>query len=97
MDTGQIAAKRNLNFDKGARRGLNSSEVKDMSSPGKAGTSSEYSLRSKEMRMQVLDSSVRTVSIKIEGPGTKDKKPKHQMSESHQEEEEENTTPFSVP
>ena len=68
-----------------------------MSSPGKAGTSSEYSLRSKEMRMQVLDSSVRTVSIKIEGPGTKEKQPKHQMSESHQEKEEENTTPFSVP
>jgi hypothetical protein len=97
MDTGQIAAKRNLNFDKGAGRGLNYSEVKDMSSPGKAGTSSEYSLRSKEKRMQVLDSSVRTVSINIEGPATKEKKHQQLTSETHQHEEEENTTPFSVP
>ena len=61
MDTGQIAAKRNLNFDKGAGHGLNNSEVKDMSSPGKNGTSSEYSRHSKEKRVQILDSSVRTV------------------------------------
>ncbi len=72
MDTGQIVAKRNLNFDKGAGRGLNSSEIRDMSSPGKAGTSSEYSILSKEKRMQVLDSSVRTVSINIEVPATKE-------------------------
>ena len=97
MDTGQIAAKRNLNFDKGAGRGLSYSEVKDMSSPGKAGTSSEYSLRSKEKRMQVLDSSVRTVSINIEAPATKEKKHHQMMSEPHQHEEEESMTPFSFP
>ena len=69
LDTGQIASKRQLLYEKNFRGGLNSSEVKDTSTPGGQGTSSEYSLRSKEKKMQILDSSVRTVSINIDAPG----------------------------
>ena len=49
IDTGQIASKRQLINEKS--RGLNISEIHETSTPGGQGTSSEYSIQSKEKKI----------------------------------------------